>query len=66
MNKEIEEEFLGYSLFNEVVNPVLRARNRLAVSLNIKEDFGYSVSKDYLKHFNKADLISIYLIKERV
>lgn len=55
-------EYLGYSLFKDVENPTLRARNRFVVSQNIREEFGFAVSQKYLKKFSKKDLIAIFLV----
>ena len=59
-------EYLGYSLFKDIQNPTLRARNRFVVSQNIREEFGFAMSKDYLRKFNKKDLIAIYVVGQEM
>ena len=54
-------EYLGYSLFKDVENPTLRARNRFVVSQNIKEEFGFAVSQKYLKKFILHKLKIFYI-----
>ena len=43
-------------------NKTLQAYNRFVSSLNIKDQHGSVVSNDYLKQFDKPDLVSIYVV----
>lgn len=45
--------FKGYSLFEEVKEPKLRAFNRLQAMVNINDLLGENVATDYVNHFDK-------------
>ena len=56
------KEYKGFSLFSDVLDKKLQARNRFVVSRNIAEQYGHAVSRSYLKQFTKPELVAIYLI----
>lgn len=54
--------FNGYSLFNEIRNPILRSYNRANTYMNIKERHGNEVAKKYLKKFGRNDILGIHSV----
>jgi len=59
-------EFLGYPLFNNVRNPVLRAYNRANIYINIKERHGSVPAERYLKKFDRNGLLSLFTMMKRI
>lgn len=59
---KIENEHNGYSLFTEIENPLLRAFNRCILTLNINEDAGRAVVKDYLENFSEKDRAAMFVM----
>lgn len=54
--------FNGYSLFNDIRNPILRSYNRANTYMNIKERHGSEVGKKYLKKFDRNNQLGIFSI----
>lgn len=59
---EVANEFMGYSLFEDILNPSIRAWNRVNTIYNIKERHGNVVASRYAAKFNKNDLFAVYTI----
>lgn len=54
--------FNGYSLFNEIRNPILRSYNRANTYMNIKERHGKEVGMKYLKKFDHNGKLGIFSV----
>lgn len=60
-------EFTGYSLFNEVRNPTLRAWNRLNAIFNMKELIkNNAMAVNYMKKFNHKDQVAIAVLAAQI
>lgn len=60
-------EFNGFPMFYDVVNPKLRAWNRLNIIFNIKEFLKNNpLSVEYASQFKKADLVELGRMAIRV
>lgn len=59
---QTNNNYKGYSMFNEVVNPVIKAWNRLNTIYNIKEQHGSVLARRYAEQLSKPDLTSVYLL----
>ena len=57
-DKKNVNEFMGFSLFNDVENPKLRAWNRLNVFANITA-MSPGMAQNYMGKFNKTDMFQI-------
>ncbi len=51
---------LGYDLFTDVENPIIRAWNRANTIYNIKERHGDAVATKYVKKIPKPDWLPVY------
>lgn len=49
------DNFKGYGLFNDVEDKVLRTWNRCQTFLNIKEQHGEELAKEYLNKFDPLE-----------
>lgn len=58
--------FNGYSLFNDVRNPILRSYNRANTYLNIKDRHGIEVGRRYLKRFDRNAQLGILSMMKRI
>lgn len=47
--------YKGYSLFNEVESKSLRTYNRCVTASNIKQARGEQAAKDYVEHFSELE-----------
>ena len=59
-------EFMGYPLFENVRNPVLRSYNRANIYINIKERHGSVPAERYLKKLDRNELLSVYTMMKRI
>jgi len=60
-------EFNGYSSFDEVASPLLRAWNRLNVVFNMKEILrNNAMAVNYVKQFDKKDQIAIAVLAAKI
>lgn len=66
LNDEVPNEFIGYSLFEDIMNPSLRAWNRANTVYNIKERHGNAVAHKYVSKFDKMDMFAIFTIMATV
>ena len=57
-----ENKFMGYSLFKDVTDPILRAYNRSCVIKNIKDTVGHNTAVNYINQFSKEDKLKISII----
>lgn len=64
--KETPNEFMGYSLFEEILNPSIKAWNRANTVYNIKERHGNVVASKYVSKFHKLDVLAIYTVMATV
>lgn len=55
-------DFKGYSTFDEVKSPTLRAWNRLSTIYNMKEQGGNSLALRYAKKFDQASRLQIFIL----
>ncbi len=62
MTTNNDNEFFGFSLFNDVLNPSIRAWNRANTIYNIKERHGNSVATKYVKLLPKSEQLSVYTV----
>lgn len=61
------EEFNGYPLHSETVNPVLRAWNRLNTIFNMKEFLkNDKMAVNYMKQFPREDQVAIGLLSLKI
>jgi len=58
--------FNGYGLFKDILNPTLRSWNRINVFLNIRQNHGSVVAKNYLKKFHRNEQLAIYTMMNRI
>ena len=63
---ETPNEFMGYSLFEDILNPTIRAWNRANTVYNIKERHGNVVASRYVSKFDKLSAFAIYSIMATV
>lgn len=61
-NEEQMNDYKGYSLFNDVMNPVIRAWNRANTVFNIKEQHGSVLATRYAKNFDRNSLLAIFTV----
>lgn len=61
-----ENEFMGYSLFDDVLNPSVRAWNRANTVYNIKERHGSVVATKYVSKFDKLAQFAIFTVMTTV
>lgn len=52
-------EFKGYSTFDEIQNPIVKAWNRLNTIYNMKEQGGNAIALKYAAKFDKFERIQI-------
>lgn len=55
-------DFHGYSMFNDVLNPSIRTWNRVNTIYNIKEQHGSVLSSRYAQKLGKTALVQIYAL----
>lgn len=58
MNKR-PTDFKGYSFFDEINNPVIKAWNRLNTIYNMKEQGGNAIATKYAASFDKFEMVQI-------
>ena len=58
MNKR-PNDFKGYSFFDEIKNPIVKAWNRLNTIYNMKEQGGNTLATKYADMFDKFERIQI-------
>lgn len=58
--------YQGFSLFNDVKNPMIRAWNRNQTSLNVIKKGGMPMFKEYIKNFPQEDLAAIINIRKDI
>lgn len=51
----MQNNYKGYSLFNDVEDAALRTWNRCVVMCNINSDSGEEFAKNYANHLNKVE-----------
>lgn len=63
---ETPNEFMGYSLFEDILNPSIRAWNRANTVYNIKERHGSVVASKYVSKFDKHAMFAIFTVMATV
>ena len=58
--------YMGYTLFNDILNKKIQAWNRLNVLNTIKEDLGRNAAINYVAFFNKADNLRVAIMSAAV
>lgn len=56
------DEFVGFSLFNDINNDILQAYNRLQMMKNINKMHGSVLSRKYGANFSKKDIMKMTTI----
>jgi hypothetical protein len=62
INEDVPNEFMGYSLFEDIINPAIRAWNRANTVYNIKERHGNVVATKYVSKFDKNGKFAIFSV----
>lgn len=66
MNELIAEEHMGYSLFVEVENRMLKAFNQWNVLSNMRENNLLGVMESYINKLSKEDQLGLAIITEYI
>lgn len=64
--EQVANEFMGYSLFEHILNPSIKAWNRANTIYNIKERHGTVVASRYVSKLHKLDMLAVYTIMATV
>ncbi len=51
-----------FPTFDEILDPKLRAWNRINMIFNIKELIGNDIATEYVKQFDRADKVAIFVL----
>lgn len=60
----MENNYKGYSLFNEVKNAKLRAFNRIQTMINLNDLFGEKSATDYVENFDKDSRLDMAIMSK--
>ncbi len=55
-----------FPTFEDILEPKLRAWNRLNMIFNIKQLIDDSVATEYVKQFDRADQVAIYVLGNHI
>lgn len=59
-------EIRGFSMFNEISSPRLRAFNRSVMIKNLKEDYGKSVATEYITALTTKSRLALVMMFEEI
>jgi hypothetical protein len=58
----MSNDFKGYSLFNEVKEPKLRAFNRIQTMVNLNDLFGEKSANEYVVKFTEGERLDMAIM----